>query len=136
MGDGHEGEELDDETESEDEDEANARPPVDPPKSLVRVSVYANLQVYETIMPGTDLKLMRVAGIVGAPDPNTNGRGVVIQKKVIPALNNDQHAGFVNAAMLRLAARTIIGDGQFDINQEPTTLYIVLEGPMEVRGAW
>ncbi|KAF9088079.1 hypothetical protein BGX23_007661 [Mortierella sp. AD031] len=130
-------EEVDDETESDEEDEgANVRPLADPPKSLVRVSVYANLQVYETVMPGTDLKLMRVAGIVGAPDPNTNGRGVVIQKKVIPALNNDQHAGFVNAAMLRLAARTIIGDGQFDINQEPTTLYIVLEGPMEVRGAW
>jgi len=92
--------------------------------------------VYETIMPGTDLRLMRVAGVVAPPNPNMNGRGVVIQKKVIPALNNDQHAGFVNAAMLRLAARTIIGDGQFDINQEPTTLYIVLEGPMEVRGAW
>ncbi|KAG0052565.1 hypothetical protein BGZ90_006464, partial [Linnemannia elongata] len=136
MGEDQNEEEVDDETESDDEDETTAKPPVDPPKSLVRVSVYANLQVYETIMPGTDLKLMRVAGIVGTPDPNTNGRGVVIQKKVIPALNNDQHAGFVNAAMLRLAARTIIGDGQFDINQEPTTLYIVLEGPMEVRGAW
>ncbi|KAF9303054.1 hypothetical protein BGZ74_004443 [Mortierella antarctica] len=123
-----------DETESELEDETQA--PAEPPRSLVRMSVYANLQVYETIMPGTDLRLMRVAGVVAPPNPNTNGRNVVIQKKVIPALNNDQHAGFVNAAMLRLAARTIIGDGQFDINQEPTTLYIVLEGPMEVRGAW
>ncbi|KAF9963570.1 hypothetical protein BGZ70_007334 [Mortierella alpina] len=131
---GHD-EEQDDETESELEDDGE--PSVkEPPKSLVRVSVYANLQVYETIMPGTDLRLMRVAGVVAPPNPNMNGRGVVIQKKVIPALNNEQHAGFVNAAMLRLAARTIIGDGQFDINQEPTTLYIVLEGPMEVRGAW
>ncbi|KAF9955970.1 hypothetical protein BGZ72_003228 [Mortierella alpina] len=133
--DGGHDEEQDDETESELEDDGE--PSVkEPPKSLVRVSVYANLQVYETIMPGTDLRLMRVAGVVAPPNPNMNGRGVVIQKKVIPALNNDQHAGFVNAAMLRLAARTIIGDGQFDINQEPTTLYIVLEGPMEVRGAW
>ncbi|KAF9193993.1 hypothetical protein BGZ50_006838 [Haplosporangium sp. Z 11] len=131
-------EEQDDETESEleDDDESHPKPPAAPPKSLVRVSVYANLQVYETIMPGTDLRLMRVAGVVAPPNPNMNGRGVVIQKKVIPALNNKQHAGFVNAAMLRLAARTIIGDGQFDINQEPTTLFIVLEGPMEVRGAW
>ncbi|KAF9216505.1 hypothetical protein BGZ59_009416 [Podila verticillata] len=130
-----EGDEDDqDETESELEDDETKTP--EPPRSLVRMSVYANLQVYETIMPGTDLRLMRVAGVVAPPNPNTNGRNVVIQKKVIPALNNDQHAGFVNAAMLRLAARTIIGDGQFDINQEPTTLYIVLEGPMEVRGAW
>ncbi|KAG0329595.1 hypothetical protein BG004_002298 [Podila humilis] len=126
-----------DETESEQEEEdGEAKTAAEPPRSLVRTSVYAGLQVFETIMPGTDLRLMRVAGVVAPPNPNTNGRNVVIQKKVIPALNNDQHAGFVNAAMLRLAARTIIGDGQFDINQEPTTLYIVLEGPMEVRGAW
>ncbi|KAF9160429.1 hypothetical protein BGX20_002525 [Mortierella sp. AD010] len=133
-----EGEEQDDETESEleDEDQIQSKMSSEPPKSLVREAVYANLNVYETVMPGTDLRLMRVAGVVAPPNPNMNGRGVVIQKKVIPALNNDQHAGFVNAAMLRLAARTIIGDGQFDINQEPTTLYIVLEGPIEVRGAW
>ncbi|KAF9197839.1 hypothetical protein BGZ49_001557, partial [Haplosporangium sp. Z 27] len=132
-------EEQDDETESEledDDDQGQPKTPSEPPKSLVREAVYANLSVYETTMPGTDLRLMRVAGVVAPPNPNMNGRGVVIQKKVIPALNNEQHAGFVNAAMLRLAARTIIGDGQFDINQEPTTLYIVLEGPIEVRGAW
>ncbi|KAG0290727.1 hypothetical protein BGZ98_003319, partial [Dissophora globulifera] len=135
---------LDDETESELEDDDETRSgsgagsaiAAEASKSLVREAVYANLKVYETVMPGTDLRLMRIAGVVAPPDPNMNGRGVVIQKKVIPALNNEQHAGFVNAAMLRLAARTYIGDGQFDINQEPTTLFIVLEGPMEVRGAW
>ncbi|KAI8595245.1 hypothetical protein EDD21DRAFT_48549 [Dissophora ornata] len=133
---GAQDEEMDDETESELEDDDQSRPAAEPSQSLVRVAVYANLKVYETVMPGTDLRLMRIAGVVAPPNPNMNGRGVVIQKKVIPALNNEQHAGFVNAAMLRLAARTYIGDGQFDINQEPTTLFIVLEGPMEVRGAW
>ncbi|KAF9351267.1 hypothetical protein BGX34_000699, partial [Mortierella sp. NVP85] len=128
-------EELDDETESElEDDETLSKTCVE--KSLVAVAEYENLKVYETIMPGTDLKLMRVAGTVTALDSIANGGIEPVQKKVIPALNNEHHAGFVNATMLRLAARTTIGDGQFDINQERTTLYIVLEGPMEVRGAW
>ncbi|KAF9437819.1 hypothetical protein BGZ76_010983 [Entomortierella beljakovae] len=130
--------EQDDETESELEDDDQTHPNATsiPLKPLVREAVYANLKVFETVMPGTDLKLMRVAGVVSPPDPNMNGLGVVAQEKVIPALNNQQHAGFVNAAMLRLAAKSIIGEGQFDINKEPTTLYIVLAGPVEVRGAW
>lgn len=130
-------EEQDDETESElEDDETLTKSSVNPSKPLVKVSEYADLKVYETIMPGTDLKLMRIAGADTVSESNTNGRTAPVHKKVISALNNEQHAGFMNAAMLRLAARTTIGDGQFDINQEHTVLYIVLEGPMEVRGAW
>ncbi|KAF9979635.1 hypothetical protein BGZ65_006240, partial [Modicella reniformis] len=132
------GEEQDDETESEleEDDVSLTKTHEDPSKTFVKLSEYAGLNVYETIMPGTDLKLMRVAGTGVTSNSNANGYNGAGQKKVTPSLNNEQHAGFVNAAMLRLAARTTIGDGQFDINQERTTLYIVLEGPAEIRGVW
>ncbi|ORX93966.1 hypothetical protein K493DRAFT_33000 [Basidiobolus meristosporus CBS 931.73] len=97
---------------------------------MVVVKVYSNVSVYETVLPDTQLRLLRFKSNVPVEDSNSR------HKKSMVMLEEDRHKDFCNASLLRKAAQPYVGDGKLESDDGNTRFVVIRNGPAECRGVW
>ncbi|KAK9759885.1 hypothetical protein K7432_016630 [Basidiobolus ranarum] len=103
---------------------------------MVVAKVYSNVRVYETILPDTQLRLLRFHSNVPFDSASSQNKGDKGQKRSQVMLEESRHKDFCNASLLRKAAQPYVGDGKFESDDGNTRFVVIRNGPVECRGVW